>query len=392
MLREHKEVVSLIRAALTDFVEVNIGAIEGRALFDLGKKHQILPLLLQGIQKCGITVEEPDVFYNYTFRLACHDQNQMYWLEKLQELFSANDIDYMLLKGSSIKRLYPSSEMRLMGDIDVLIKEEQYPKIKELLAQSGLREEAETNHELIWGSGDGVVVELHKKLIPSYNDDYYAYYSEPWKKAVKTSDTAYAMTPEDEYIYIFTHLTKHYRDGGIGLKHMVDLWFFGLCHPQMDWQYVRSELDKLSLATFHQHIVDTLDVWFNDKPETQLTDYITERIVESGAYGIKEKCDAANAARLSARTASVSVAKRKNIIKLIFLPYADMQHKYPFLRRVPILLPVMWVVRWLDALLCKRNNISRQMERLNKIEENTVDDYTRELAMVGLQFALDKDT
>ena len=65
-----------------------------------------------------------------------------------------------------------------------------------------------------------------------------------------------------------------------------------------------------------------------------------------------------------------------------------MQKKYPVLKKAPFLLPIMWVVRWGDAIINKQSNISRQAERLNKIESEYIDGYNRELEMVGLKFDL----
>lgn len=388
MLKKYKNILTLIKIALTDSSANIDELLDYDELFELSRKHQIIPLVFHGLYKIVRDFESKEKYYNYTFRLMCHDQNQLYWLNKIKDVFAKNSIDFMLLKGSSIKDLYPSSEMRLMGDIDILIREEQYPVIREILSQTGLKEGKETDHELIWTSGNGVLIELHKKLIPSYNDDYYSYYYNSWNKAFLRKDHHYSMSVEDEYIYMFTHLTKHYRDGGIGLRHIIDIWYFTLCHPEINMIYVKSELEKLDLAIFHNNVLETINVWFNDKESTKLTDYITERIIESGSYGIKEKRDAANATRLAVKSTSIASAKRKNIVTLIFMPYSKMKQKYPFLHRVPFLLPVMWAVRWFDALINKKSNVTRQIERINKIERNTVDTYIKELEMVGLKFDL----
>ena len=70
------------------------------------------------------------------------------------------------------------------------------------------------------------------------------------------------------------------------------------------------------------------------------------------------------------------------------MPYSNMQKKYPVLKKAPFLLPIMWGVRWGDAIINKQSNISRQAERLNKIESEYIDGYNRELEMVGLKFDL----
>ena len=386
MVKKYSNLFSIIKTALIDSREPLTGQLDCSELLDISKKHQIVPLVFQGLYKLLGDFEQKDVFRQYVIRLMYVDHNQQSWLNKIQNIFADNHIDYMLLKGSSIKKIYPSSELRMMSDMDILIREEQYPLISELLCNAGLQEVRETDHELIWKSKSGITIELHKKMIPSYNDDYYAYYCNSWEKATIQRGNCYAMSAEDEYIYLLTHLTKHYRDGGIGLRQMIDMWYYRLCHPEIDMGYVESELNKLELAAFHKNIWETLQIWFEGKETTALADHITERIIESGSYGIKERCDAANATRLSAKASSVSSAKAKHITELVFMPYASMKKKYPFLRYVPFLLPVMWVVRWCDALIKKQSNISRQVDRLNKIDQETVDAYTQELEMVGLKF------
>lgn len=392
MISKYRNLFSIINAALTDASVVVDETLDYAELFEVSKRHQIIPLVYCGLQRRKEAFEESNKFQEYTLRLFYHDFKQLECLNQIEELFSNNQIDYMLLKGASIKKLYPSSELRLMGDIDILIREEQYEQIRETLSQIDLCEINETDHELIWRSRDGVLVELHKRLIPSYNDDYYSYYRDSWEKTRLQKGSCYAMSAEDEYIYLFTHLAKHYRDGGIGLKHMIDVWFFARKHTALDMEYINRELEQLELKRFHENILDTLDVWFQGKDSTDLTDYITERIIESGAYGIKEKWDIANAARERAKTTSVASAKRKNVMSLIFMPYSTMQKKYPFLKKAPFLLPIMWIVRWGDAIINKQSNISRQSERLNKISSEYVDSYNKELEMVGLKFNLKRNS
>lgn len=386
----HRDLLSVIKLALTGDA-VSLDNVDYKQLLTLSAKHQIFPLVFDGLYKAKGNFDDIDEYRNYVFQLIGRDQNQLYFLKKIETLFNNNEIDYILLKGSSIKKYYPSSEFRLMGDIDILIKETQYKAIKPLFLELGLTEKIESDHELVWVHKTGLVVELHKRLIPSYNDDYYSYYINPWEKAVYKSNHSYSMSKEDEYIYIFTHLTKHYRDGGIGLRHLIDIWYFSLKHPLLNKTYINKELEKLELLEFHKNIIDTLDVWFNGKESTELTDYITTRIVESGPFGLKEWHNIANAARKTARTASVSTAKKKTIFRLVFLPMDIMKKKFPILEKLPILLPLMWLVRWVNAIFNKRKSISAEADMLSYMDTKIVDDYNEELHKVGLKFNLKKE-
>lgn len=390
MEKLHRNLLSIIKSALTGEVVDIDDDLDYKQLFALSKIHHITPLVFDGIYKAKGNFDGIEQYRNYTFQLIGRDQNQLYYLKKLESLFSDNGIDYMLLKGSSIKKYYPSSEFRIMGDIDVLIKESQYKNIKPLLTQIGFTERVDSDHELIWTNNSRVIIELHKRLIPSYNDDYYSYYINPWEKAVYQSNHSFSMSKEDEYIYIFTHLTKHYRDGGIGLRHLIDIWFFALKHSLLNKTYINKELEKLGLLTFHNNIIDTLDVWFNGKEETELTNYITKRIIESGAFGLKEWHNLANAARATARTDSATSAKTKTLFRLIFLPLDEMKKKYPVLEKLPVLLPLMWVIRWINAIFNKRKTITEETNKLNYMDNQLVDNYNKELEKVGLKFDLKK--
>lgn len=390
MEKLHRDLLSVIKLALTGKSEP-IDDIDFKQIFNISKTHQIVPLVFDGLYKAKGNFEGFENFRNYTFCLIRRDQNQLYYLKQIESLFNENGIDYMLLKGSSIKKYYPASEFRLMGDIDILIKEAQYENIKPLLVGMGLTKKVESDHELVWTSSNGLVVELHKRLIPSYNDDYYSYYLNPWEKAIYRSNHSFSMSKEDEYIYIFTHLTKHYRDGGIGLRHLIDIWYFDMKHSLLNKTYIEKELNKLGLLEFYNNIVDTLDVWFNGKESTELTDYITKRIIDSGSFGLKEWHDIANAARATARTDSTSSAKIKTVLSLIFLPMEEMKKKFPILDKLPILLPVLWVIRWINAVFNKRDSIAEATNKLNYMDDQIVDGYNRELEKVGLKFNLKKN-
>ena len=388
MQKLYRDFFSIIKAALTDEPVAIASDIDYEKLFMLSKKCKVVPLVCHGLYKALGNFEELEVFKKYTFFMIGHDQNLVSCLKKIENIFADNGIDYMLLKGSSIKHLYPSSECRLMGDADILIKEAQYNTIKELMPQLGLVDKGESDHEHIWVGQGGVVIELHKRLIPSYNDDYYAYYRNPWKKAAFNSNHRFSMTKEDEYIYLFTHLTKHYRDGSAMLRPLIDMWLFKNKHTLLNMEYIRKELEKLELTEFHNNIWDTLNVWFNEKEETELTEFITEQIFEVDR---KARLDAANAARISARSESVASAKAKTIKNLIFLPMAIMKTKFPILEKLPFLLPIMWVVRWIDAIFHKKKSITHETNRLNKMDNETVDAYNNDLNKVGLKYNLKKD-
>jgi peptidyl-prolyl cis-trans isomerase B (cyclophilin B) len=134
----------------------------------------------------------------------------------------------------------------------------------------------------------------------------------------------YNMTAEDNMVYLFTHFAKHYRDCGIGIRHLVDLWVYKYNNPSLDEEYINKELEKLQLDVFYSNIIKTLGVWFEDAECDDVSDFITQVIFSSGVYGKAEN-----------RTKSIAIKERKKgknvttfmafkIFKTVFKGYGKM--------------------------------------------------------------------
>lgn len=352
-------------------------------IFKIAIKHNLLPIIIERVEKDTVDNAVLQQIQNLVITSYYVSVQQNNILERIKEKFNENQIDFMLLKGSTIKKLYPTPEMRTMGDIDILIRQSQYPTVKKCMEDLSFVEGVETDHELHW-KHNCVHVELHKRLIPTYNNDFYNYVGDGWKLTDKVADTTeYRLKPEDEFIYLFIHFTKHYRDGGIGIRHLIDLYLY---HKKvsLNEKYVFEELKKLNLSTFYKNIKDTFLVWFENKNPNEITYLITKRIFCSGSYGTEQQCDAANALKTYNRNGNVRKAKIKTILREIFLPYSSMKKKYKILEKIPVFLPVFWLVRWCDTIFNKKNNLNRKIRRVNSITSEIIDEYKDELEIVGL--------
>ena len=312
-----------------------------------------------------------------------YDQCQKYVFSEIKSLFDKNGIDYMPVKGLIIKKLYPSSDMRSMGDGDILIRLEQHDKIKELMKDIGCTFKCESAHELVYNK-NGVCIELHKLLIPPYNKDYHEYYGDGWKRAVCKQGTAYALSDEDHYIYMFTHFAKHYRDGGVGVIHIADFWVFERS-KSLNFDYIRGELQKLQLLDFFDNIRATVDVWFNGKEATEISDFITSRIFKNGVWGNSESKAAASAVKTAKASSEKGIAFKRTV-RVLFPRVDEMKFKYPILKKAPILLPVCWGHRFFKTVLFKRDRIDSRIKEIKHSNKDSVIAYQNELRYVGLDF------
>ncbi len=380
-------IIDLVKAALTGENITLPADFDWSAAGPLGASHSILPMLYYGALHAGVSL--PDAVRSRLEAAAMRgvfiDQNQLYEIGRIRACFLENGIDFMPLKGCLLKGLYPQTDMRPMGDADILIKMDQYDTIRPLMEQLGYEAVLESDHELVWEKKGALYLELHKRLIPSYNKDYYAYFGDGWKLARKTDTTEYTMGDEDQFIYLFTHYAKHYRDSGIGIRHLVDLYMYLRAKPQMDWTYVERELDQLQLLPFCRNTLATMDVWFKGAADTEMTDFITDRIFGSGSFGTRENALLSEGLKSSKSGTKEQVQTRKRLA-MIFPSAAVLTPKYPILGKCPWLLPFMWLHRWVAALLFKRDIIRREQGRVNVMTADNIAAYQDDLNYVGLDF------
>lgn len=392
MEKFQKEFIGLIQAAFTDKTIDVSSDFNWKKAVGLAKMHNIASILYYGAVNCKIPkdsnyMQELDYL---TLQSIMTNTRQLYEIEQIESVFEKESIDYMPLKGSILKALYPKSEMRTMGDADILIKLDQYPKIEKIMTELGFVFQFESDHELVWEKKPFLFLELHKRIMTSYNKDFYGYFGDGWKIANNVEGSCrYEMSPEDFYIYIFVHFTKHYRISGIGIKHLLDLWVYSNARPNLDFIYIENELKKMDLGKFHENVKNVINVWFNGGIETEITDLITNVIFNSGQYG-SEDMAMINRALQNGNDSAIKV-KLARLFGGIFLPYSTMKEKYDILKKIPILLPVMWVVRCFDVLFRQKLRLKNYMKKLNQIDSKAFKENERALKVVGLDFDFEEE-
>ncbi len=389
MNSQQSGIILLIKSALTGekyTLPEDFDIVEAAKV---AKKHQIIALFYYGALNCGISEALPIMqkLFMLTCQLVALSERQNFEINSLFKAFEENKIDYLPLKGTLLKKLYPKSEMRIMSDADILIRTEQHDSIRPIMLDLGYVEKIESNHEFVWKKKD-IVIELHKRLIPSYNKDYYNYYGDGWRLGapISNENTRYEMSVEDEMIYNFTHYAKHYRDAGVGIKHIVDLWVYKINNPKLDNDYILSELKKLQLDEFYKNTMDTLEMWFNGGETNEQVKFITQIIFNSGVYGTHEAHLLSAAVKTTKTLGTAQKTRISRIINTIFLPYSSMVEKYAILKKAPVLLPIMWGVRWFEALFIKKGAIKTNQQNLKILSAEKINDYQSALNFVGLDF------
>ncbi len=381
-----RDFINIIKSGITqqkESVSADFG-IDG--FLRLISEHHITAMIYHGLHNCGIAVEEAtkNLLLKSVVSQMTLDEKQRGTLSEIRSLFNENSIDYIVLKGSTLKEFYPSPEMRVMSDIDVLIKLRQYETIKKLLKSNGYEEIKETNHELIWKK-DGVFIELHKILMPTKNKDFHAYFGDGWKRAVLKEKNEYTFNNEDMFVYLFTHFAKHYREAGIGITHICDLHLY-LKETDIDEEYADLELKKLGIYDFYINIKKTMDVWFGEAKDSEITDFITNVIFSSGAYGVYDNFLASTAIREENEYGSYIKGRVFSFLRTLFPTFESMKKRYEALGKLPYLLPVFWIIRLSHIFFKEKTKVENKLNDICAISDKKVREYRESLQYVGLRY------
>ena len=377
--------IKLIKSGLTG---ENLGPIEVAdfgELIKLTAAHHVIMPVYYGMLNSKVKI--PDdiaaAIKNATLRLIYISNNQHFELDRLFDTLKAEKIDFVPLKGSVLKSFYPKPEMRHMTDADIFIRTEQLDKIGEIAKKLGYVYKYDSDHETVYSLEEKLTIEFHKRLVPSVNEDFYEYYKNYWEKLDKNG----GFSMEEHFVFCVCHLAKHYRDGGAGIKYLTDIYILKE-KSQTDMAVVFSQLEKLSLDTFAKNIFKTVDVWFGDGEADEITELITEKVFASGAYGKKsDRIIAAAYKKTATQKENRNTLRFKKLLFFLFPPFSVMAEKYPFLKKIPILLPLTWILRFIKVTFNGRIKYLKPSVKSFKLSTaENISEYERDLQAVGLDF------
>ena len=383
---KQRGVVLLLKSALTGEPGVLPDGFDMDWAEELARSHHMGALVYEGALRCGVSPQTPvmqRLFQHYCKALQV-SKRQMGALDRVFAAFDENGIDYLPVKGAILKRLYPKPELRTMGDADVLIRREQYDRIVPIMEAAGFRATDESEHDYLWESA-ALKIELHKCLFTETHHLYPSYYGDGWPLARRGEGGCHAMSPEDAFVYLFAHFAKHYRNSGIGCRHLADLWVYLKAHPALDEEYVQSVLDRLCLGRFYCNTRKTIAAWFEDGEEDDVTRTITEVIFASGSWGTAQQAALSAGVRDDQKSSQLLGSRWGYVIRRVFPGRDFLRMRYPILNRMPFLLPGVWVVHLFKRAVLSRGVLKRQMHSISALSKENVDTYRQMLDLVGLE-------
>lgn len=254
---------------------------------------------------------------------------------KFIKLMNDNGIKYSILKGFHLRKYYPKSFLRYMCDIDVLVDKKVFSKAGKILIDLGYSKGEFTNHD------QGYIknpfnIELHYKMI-SQKEYGGSYFKNPFSlmKKKDNSNEYIFKRKEDEYLYYFCHLLKHYEEYGIGFRNFIDLYLF-LKNNDLDYEYIHKIYKMTSFYDDCIYLEEYIKDLFTEKEEYK---EFTNKLLHDKTYGSMHQM-------MERELEHDSTIKW--FFKKVFPNIAYMKNRYSILRHKMgyILLPFLYIHHW----------------------------------------------
>lgn len=381
---EQNYIIELLKCALTNTTpSIPSEELDWDVVFKYAKIHRILPVLYFSIQKLPddykskvTNIDSYELAYKSNL---VDDANRENEISTITKELSANNIDYILLKGSVTKYFYPDTSMRMMSDIDILYRNKTSKEIKNLFENMGFAQTKSTPKDAMYLSPNKLVkIEMQQSLIDDGFIEWQKYLDTIWNRCDKKSNNEYIMTPEDFYIYHIIHMAKHFINGGIGLRHILDTCVIKNHYSNIKYEYTSNIFSKLSLDKFEERINELWIYWFegfhytNDEAISLLSEYI----FANGAFG--------NVSQQSINEASARGSS--TIINKVF-PDKEMLSNYygSIITRHPIVIPFYWIRLSFKRIFKNSRKTKMKLKTMSEISNKQIDKTKRLFELCGLK-------
>lgn len=264
------------------------------------KNHTVFCLPYKNIVESNLLKsEELKEYKRLCFQNIAHSYQLLHAQTQMLVLFKNADIPLVILKGAAAAMYYPHPEYRTMGDIDIIVKPEDFNKAYELLKKNySLVQDLDRDPRHVGFKGrEGFVIELHK----------YFTYGERTKEKILLDQMIYEGIDQCEYhsinehtfpclpplingLVLLNHILEHFNNGGVGYRQIID--FYEYIKHINDIEEFLKYSEKVNLCKFAevciQICIDYFGFAYHDLDcDKDIEQYIFQSITSDGNFGRK---------------------------------------------------------------------------------------------------------
>ena len=353
-------------------------------IYKMSEIHHVVPMIYNAaynedfFKECDANFQA--MFKSSAFRyIFSQIQRTNHFLEVYKKL-SEKNIKILVFKGIIFRNMYNKPDDRISSDEDILIKKEDYEKVKDFFLSEGFEFIDKGEECAYFSKSTGLCIEVSTSLF-SHESKAYGHlnklFEDVFEKSIKINIDKIdilTLSHEQHLIYIVFHNMKHFLTGGFGIRQVADFSKYIETYGEyINWEKFWLDLKDLNYDTFALNLIEISLKYlgFNDDKITY-PDNITsfDELKNSQKYYINSESlinDILDAGVFGASTMdrkhtalmtldAVEDKKKSNRLKAVFPNVNYLKDNYTYLQKYPILLPVAWGQRILSYL--KKNKTS----------------------------------
>lgn len=217
-----------VRLAECDSVDFN-------EVYEIAKAQTVVGLVAAGLEQVvdrTITKQDARQYIHHVIKTEGFNKAMNDLIAKLVTYLRDNGVEVLLVKGQGLALCYDRPLWRSVGDVDFMVAPAQYEKAVQALKRvaTSVDNERDSDMHISFEMG-GWIVELHGTLEVHYIDRVDRVVSEVFRETFERRQVRTWMDgevpvdipePNNDVIFVFTHILKHSFIGGVGLRQICD--------------------------------------------------------------------------------------------------------------------------------------------------------------------------
>lgn len=299
----------------------------------------------------GLPKEEYKSYYALLGDALQHFSTLIEVEDKLVTLLKESAVHFVVVKGAAAAYNYPYPELRTMGDIDIIVRREDFDRASEVLRSPAFAVKSDCEdieRHIAFEGPDGIEVEMHRYFSEDGKEDnildnlIFDAFSDI--REIEINDSRIPVLPRVENGLVLLEHIRHHLEAGLGLRHVVDWMCF--VEKELNNEFWESEfaavaekigLKKLAMtvtAMCRKYLGLSETITWCGEP-ADVCDELMEYVINRGEFGLL----------YNKKVSYGDIGKR--IIKNpgMFLKYAQTKgiRNWKATQKCPLLRPFAWI-------------------------------------------------
>lgn len=379
----NSELITLLKDARLDRTSESI-KLDYQKLFDLANQHQISALIYNQIYNFDDFPEEiKQRWKRDALKINAFQIRKTMKILQVYRQFLKQGLKVLVVKGLVCRSLYPQPDNRQSNDEDLYVRKEEYEAVKDILLKNNFTVVSDSDDVTTFiDPVSGLSIELHTALFSLESKaygNYQRYFDQAFDKCIVHSVDGvevYSLEYTQHLLFLILHFVKHFFHGGVGIRQVADIVMYSEAYgDKINWDRLYDILKDLNIYV----LIVNLFAMAHDQLEFDYTkiqvpegidksDYqdLFDDIMDAGIFG-QSSSERIHSATITLNTISDG---KTSVLKSIFPSLKEMQGKYKYLNKYPVLLPFAYFSRIVNY---KKNNSSKNSQRTIEVGKQRIE-------------------